>query len=86
MLNYLKNPCMHVVKYLVQLHLTNLLFTALWVALAGHLFGFGIQMNMACGIDATAQQWSALFMSYPLALLPFAIYYYREFTGNVLFL
>jgi hypothetical protein len=49
---YLRNPTMNQLKYLTKLHITNFLFTFLFLGSAAYFFGFGVQMNLACGIDS----------------------------------
>jgi len=73
---YLRNPTMNQLKYLIRLHLINLLSATVFTVLAGYYFGFGVQMNLACGISSRENRWSGLFMSYPLLLLPFVVYNY----------
>jgi hypothetical protein len=73
---YLRNPTMNQLKYLTRLHLGNLLSSTVFTVLAGYYFGFGVQMNLACGISSHQNRWSGLFMSYPLLLLPFVVYNY----------
>ena len=75
---YLRNPTMNRLKYLLRLHSINLLFTLCFTALIGYYFDFGVQMNLACGINSYHRKWSGLFMSYPVLLLPYVIYNYYK--------
>lgn len=67
---------MNQLKYLTRLHFINLLSATFFTVLAGYYFGFGVQMNLACGISSRTNRWSGMFMSYPLLLVPFVVYNY----------
>ena len=63
---------------MIRLNAVNFISAILFVVVAGYFFGFGVQLNLSCGINSREKEWSGLFLSYPLILLPFVIYNYYK--------
>lgn len=78
MLKSLKDPTFHHLKHLIFVHVSNWLISLILVILAGVFFGFGIQLNLTCGIDALSSKYSGLSLSFPLLLVPIILRTYCQ--------